>query len=622
MNRKGIFYLDAILGGAAPGPFMNAFVKPLERFLGFPLLNECYVTIEHHDTAEYFFPKVLDVLNIGYRVADEDLGRVPKEGPVVVVANHPYGMVEGVILGALLTRVRSDVKMMGTRFLSFIPNIRDMIISVDNLGGDAAPRVNIRPLKESLRCLRDGRLLAIFPAGEVSSPDLRKRRISDPPWTPMVARIIHKTGAPVLPVFFHGRNSSFFQIMGMVHPRLRTLLLPREFVNMQRRTVGVSIGHIIPYKKIEHLAEEELMRYLRLRTYILHQRDVQRERRRFWFWPVGAAHRPPQGQTQRYAAPVEDAAPTEALAEEIARLEPWSLLLESGEFGVYATRAELMPRVLKEIGRLREITFRLVGEGTGKQSDLDRFDAHYDHLFIWNKKAQEIVGAYRIGRTDEIITRDGLEGLYTSTLFTFKPALFERMGRALEMGRSFVRPEYQKSYAPLLLLWKGIGRYLMREPEYTVLFGPVSISNEYSSLSRELLVRYFKAHNSISSLARLVKPKTPPKLKSLKRHEIREFRNVFTNLEDVTEALSDIENEFRGIPVLLRQYLKLGGKILAFNVDHEFGDCLDGLIMVDMLQSNPKVLTTYFGKGNVELYHKYHSFARAKSPLEGSDAEK
>lgn len=616
MSRKGIFYLDLISGGAVKGAFMNTLLKPLERFMGFPILNDCYVSIEHHETGRDFFPNVLRALNIGYRVSEEDMRRIPTSGPVVVVANHPYGMTEGVILGALLSSVRPDAKLMGTRFLSFIPNINDMIIHVDNFGGQAAPRVNIGPLKESLRCLREGKLLAIFPAGEVSSVDLRKRRISDPPWTPMVARIIHKTKAPVLPIFFHGRNSSLFQMLGMVHPRLRTLMLPREFVNMRRRTVDVSIGHIIPHKKIEHLAEDDLMRYLRLRTYMLHQRHAQRERRRFWLWPLEVLKRTANGQPQRQEAPIAEAQDASALAKEVASLEPWAMLLQSGEFGVYAAKAKQAPLVLKEIGRLREMTFRLVGEGTGKPSDLDRFDESYEHLFIWSKQAQEIVGAYRIGRTDEIIAREGVEGLYTSTLFTFKPALFERMGRALEMGRSFVRPEYQKSYAPLLLLWKGISRYLMREPDYTVLFGPVSISNEYSSFSRELLVRYFKAHNSISELAKLVKPKTPPKLKGLKRHEIREFRNVFTNLDDVTEALTDIENEFRGIPVLLRQYLKLGGKILAFNVDHEFGDCLDGLIMVDMTQSDPKVLGAYMGRENVVLYHKYHSFSPSKSSSE------
>jgi len=618
MSRKGIFYLPPASGGLLRQKLFTALARPLEYFMGFPLLNERYLPIAHHDTAEAFFPNVLDVLNIGYHVADEDLERVPKTGPVIVVANHPYGMVEGVILGALLTRVRSDVKMMGTYFLHFIPNIRDMIIYVDNFGSDAAPRTNIGPLKESLRCLRSKQLLAIFPAGEVSRVDWRKRRVVDPPWTPMVARIIHKTRAPVLPVFFQGRNSSIFQVMGMVHPKLRMVMLPREFVNMQRRTVDVSIGHIIPYKKMSHLGDDELMRYLRLRTYFLQQRYAPRERRRFWFLPLGSPRRPAPVAGLRHEEPIEDAAPTAALAAEVAALDTFSLLLESGEFSVYAARSDRIPRIAHEIARLREYTFRLVGEGTGKPIDLDRFDDSYDHLFIWNKNAQEIVGAYRIGRTDELIERHGLDGLYTSTLFTYKPALFDRMGRALEMGRSFVRPEYQKSYAPLLLLWKGIGRYVLREPEYTVLFGPVSISNEYSSLSRELLVRYFKAHDSISSLARLVRPKTPPKLKNLKRHEIREFRNSLTNIEDVTEVLTDIEYEFRGIPVLLRQYLKLGGKILSFNVDHEFGDCLDGLIMVDLLQSQPKVLATYMGKENLEMYHKYHSFTPS-SPAD-SDA--
>ncbi len=575
----------------------------------FPKLNTLYDEIDRQPDGKAFMRRVLEVMNIGWRVSAEDMANIPAEGPAILVANHPYGAVEGVILGDLLSGIRTDFKIMGSLFLRYIPDIHDLIIFVDNFGNTSSARQNIGPLKECMRCLRDGHMLVVFPAGEVSHVNLRQGHVIDPPWSTTVGRLVARTKAPVVPVFFHGRNSDLFQLLGLMHPRLRTVMLSREFHNMQRQTVDISVARPIPYEKLQHLHDDEtLTRYLRLRTYILRQRMPQSTGPAlpFFFRRSARGHRP-SVHAPRAELPIALGPDPEQLAAEVAGLPTTSLLLLHGPFQVYATRAQTIPLALQEIGRLREYTFRQVGEGTGKATDLDRFDEYYEHLFIWNTVEREIVGAYRLGRTDEIIAAHGADGLYTSTLFSYKPSLFRRMHPALEMGRSFVRPEYQKTYAPLLLLWKGIARFLMREPEYTILFGPVSISNEYSPLSKELIVRFLREHNCFSEYARLVKPKTPPRLNTLRRHEIREFRNAFTSMDDVTAAISDIDAEFKGIPVLLRQYLKLGGKILAFNVDHEFQSCLDGLIMVDMLQADPRSLVSFFGKDNLAMYYDYHA---------------
>ena len=278
------------------------------------------------------------------------------------------------------------------------------------------------------------------------------------------------------------------------------------------------------------------------------------------------------------------------MAAEIARLPETSVLLASGEFRVIEAGAADIPLTLKEIGRLRELTFRSVGEGTGKACDLDAFDRSYRHLFLWNAVRCEVAGAYRVGRTDELVAGAGPRGLYTSTLFVLKRRFLDRIGPALEMGRSFVRPEYQKSYSPLLLLWKGLARMVVRDPRYRMLFGPVSISNSYKNASRRLMASYFEGAATSPGLARLVRPKTPLR----GQHWLaRAARTLVHDLDDLLTIIDDIEADTKGIPVLLRQYLKLGGKILAFNVDRDFADTLDGLIVVDLLAADPRQLERY-----------------------------
>ncbi|TVM36507.1 lysophospholipid acyltransferase family protein [Oceanidesulfovibrio marinus] len=614
MAHEDIFTLDlAKEKSALHKVLLSAFGRPLERLIGLDKLNEIHRNSAALKPDEEFMSRVLESMGAAYTVPDSDMLRIPKKGPVVVVANHPFGAIEGVILGAMLKRAREDVKIMGNYLLGLIPELQDMIITVDNFGSADSLKKNIRPLKESIRWLRGDHVLAIFPSGEVSHLDLHKRRIMDPAWNRTVGRIIHRTEAPVLPVFFPGANSPIFHVAGLINPRLRTALLPRQFIKRKGGTFPVRIGNLIPYKKIERLdRDEELMAYLRLRTYMLKRRveedgaTARRLKLRLPLLKRGAGKSGKKKTEPRSLEPVVEGKDPKLLIAEMESLPPDNLLVEMNTFRVYKAKAQAIPNILEEIGRLREHTFRQVGEGTGKGIDLDRYDEYYDHLFVWEAEKQELVGAYRIGRTDRIVPKHGIEGLYTSSLFSFKQALFDHMGPGLEMGRSFVRPEYQRSFAPLLLLWKGIAQYVLLSPDYKVLFGPVSISSDYSPISREMIVRYMRENNWISELSKMVKPKMPPKFRKMRRHEIREFRNIFTSEDDVSGVITDIEPVVKGIPVLLKQYLKLGGKILAFNVDPDFNNCLDGLIYVDLTQASPKVLSNYMGKDNYINFIEYH----------------
>jgi hypothetical protein len=293
------------------------------------------------------------------------------------------------------------------------------------------------------------------------------------------------------------------------------------------------------------------------------------------------------------------------------RLPAGQRLSESGDFTVWYGRFAQLPGIVNEIGRLREITFRQVGEGSGRRSDLDRFDELYLHLFVWNRKHRSVVGAYRLGLTDQIFPRLGVDGLYTSTLFRYGDQLLRELGPAIELGRSFVRPEYQRDYLPLMLLWKGIGLFVGQHPHYRRMFGPVSISNDYASLSKQLLVAFLTINNGLPGLARLVKPRNAPRFGSRfspgRYWETQLAATAADGIEDVNALVAEIESNGRGVPVLLRQYLKLGGKLLGFNVDPHFGNVLDGLMLVDLLEVGPKVLDRYMGRENATAFRAFHA---------------
>jgi putative hemolysin len=312
--------------------------------------------------------------------------------------------------------------------------------------------------------------------------------------------------------------------------------------------------------------------------------------------------KPRQRTFQSLAQPQD----TAVLIQEVERLPLQQRLFNSADYAVFYAKAWQMPRLMDEIGRLREMTFRKVGEGTGKTRDVDIFDTYYEQLFVWHKANQEIVGAYRMGKTDDILKAFGKKGLYTHTLFKFKKSLFQRMSPALELGRSFVQPEYQKTPFALFLLWKGIGQYLLRHPQYKILFGPVSISNDYSMLSRQLIVEYLKENCYATELARLVKPRNPFPLKSVKPWHSITANPIFQSLEELSSFIAGIESNHQGVPVLLKQYLKLGARVMSFNVDEDFCDSLDGLIVVDLMTADRRMLEKLMGEECATVFFSEH----------------
>jgi putative hemolysin len=549
---------------------------------------------------------LLAEMKINFEVQLSDLDRIPVKGPLVAVANHPFGVLDGAALAVLLSRARPDVKILTNSMLESIPELHEHCIFVDPFRHSSSSYKsvdkNVKPLKQAMEWLRQGGALAVFPAGEVSHWNVREAQVTDPSWSDVAARLVRKTGASALPVYFCGHNSARFQLLGLINPRLRTLFLLQEFLQQREKNVRIRIGKAIPSQLIANLEDdEEATEYLRLRTYLLSHRGKK---------PFSIPTRMRAALPRKHQERIAEEVPSRFVVNDIAALPAERLLIENAEFAVYAARASELPHAIDELGRLREITFRAAGEGTGRSADLDQFDAYYWHLLLWNKEKQELAGAYRAGETDAIIRAHGIKGLYTNTVFRYDEQLFLKIGSALELGRSFVRPEYQRQYAPLLLLWKGIARFVAAHPETPVLFGAVSISNEYSSLSREMIVRYFEQRRVKDEdgreFADLIQARTPFRAPRLRRWDCGALCSLLRDLEELAEPISDLEEDGKGLPILLKQYAKVGGRLVGFNLDRKFSDVVDGLVIVDLRQTDPSVLERYMGKEGYAGFCRFH----------------
>jgi putative hemolysin len=561
----------------------------LEKLFCLEEVRGLYRSALEKDGAD-FFDQVLGALNVSCKVSETDLQRIPASGPLVAVANHPFGILDGILLGALLLRVRPDVKILTNYLLTGISELDEYCIPLDPFGNRSGSekmrRVNGRGLRGALDWLQRSGALLIFPAGEVAHFQWTKG-VADPTWSKTAFRLARTAGSPLLPMFINGQNSLPFHLLGLIHPRLRTVRLPKELLDKEGSEIEIRVANAIPCDTLAAFSSAaEGTESVRWKTYALANRFTRQapawQIPKVPFWP----------SEKRLAGPV----PADILEGEISQLAPETCIERTEDYDAYCAKSEEIPQTLREIGRLRELTFRQVGEGTGREIDLDRFDAHYRHLFLYRRGSREIVGAYRLADTAEVLPQFGVDGLYTNTLFRFRPEFFDELGPAVELGRSFVRPEYQKQYTPLLLLWKAIGRYIVLNPHSPVLFGAVSISNSYAPASRTLMYEFFRSQFSVHPLSSMVKPRHPFRSSRLKHWDLQAFQKLVRDSEDLSESVAEFEFDGKGLPVLLRQYLKVGGQVLAFNVDGHFSDVLDGLIVVDLRNTDRKSLQRYLGR--------------------------
>lgn len=515
--------------------------------------------------AEDYTGTILKSIGISYIIDPADLARIPAEGPAMVICNHPTGALDGIVLLDLLSRVRPDVKFMSNFLLSRIEPLRKHLIKVDPF--DSRSRdTNMKGVRDSLTHLRNGGLIATFPSGEVSTWQDGWRGIRDREWDPAAMKFIRRAGVPVIPMYIEARNSTLFRLMGKIHPMLRTAMIPRELFNKKGKRVRVIAGTAAPVKRLEELGDREYDNYLRASVdYLKGSREPGKT--------------PPRIEVDIMKGIVERP-PVEVLRAEMDAIREKHLLFDHSGSSLFCAPTGKIPNIMTEIGRCREITFREIGEGTRKAVDIDRYDSYYNQLFIWDNEADALVGAYRIGFGDEIIARYGIEGFYTHSLFRFSKEMAPVLEKTIELGRSFVMREYQKKPASLMLLWKGILYVLLKNNQFRNMMGPVTISGEFRSASKLIIAEYLRREFYNDELARFVTPVTG--IKGIESDIDLSLIDGIKSIELIGKLVHDIEQDERPVPVLIKKYLGLSSTVLGFNVDPDFSDALDALMLLDM----------------------------------------
>ena len=567
----------------------------LMKVLKISTLNKIYNRNKHLNDLE-FLNAILDEFQIKFEIPEEDLKRLPKEGAYITVSNHPLGGIDGILLLKLMLEREPNFKIIANFLLHRIEPMKPYIMPVNPFENHKDAKSSVIGIKETLRHLSDGKPLGVFPAGEVSTYKDGKL-IVDKPWEEGALKLIKKANVPVVPIYFHAQNSKLFYRLSKLSDTLRTAKLPSELLTQKHRVIKVRIGKPISINELnEHTNIPEFGEFLRKKTYML-SNSFEEENFKLTF---------PKFTSPKTAKQIVKPANHEQIIEEINFLKEGDYqLLQSKNYKVFLVTAEKIPNILHEIGRLREITFREVGEGTNEAIDLDKFDEYYHHMFLWDDDAQMIAGAYRMGFGSIIFPKYGLEGFYLNELFKFEPELNDMMSQSIEMGRAFIISEYQQKPMPLFLLWKGIVHTTLHYPEHKFLIGGVSISNQFSEFSKSLMIEFMKSNYYDPYVAQYIKPKKEFKVKLKDADKDFVFNKTEADLNKFDKIIDEIEPGSLRLPVLIKKYIKQNAKVVAFNVDPMFNNAIDGLMYIKISDIPESTLKPVMEEFQAELERKH-----------------
>jgi len=553
-------------------------------------LNKIYD--KHKNKSDVLFlDAILKEIKIEFQIPEEDLKRIPTHGPFITISNHPLGGIDGVLLLKLLVGRRPDFKIIANFLLHRIEPLKKYVMPVNPFEKRQETQSSMAGIKSALLHLQNGNPLGIFPAGEVSTYKDGKL-VVDKPWESGATKLIKKANVPVIPIYFHAKNSKLFYFLSSMSDTLRTAKLPSEFLSQKNRTIKVRIGKPISIKeqnKYEDLSD--LQNFIRKKTYML-ANPFEKSKNILSTSALILSKSPKK---------IIEAISIEKIENEIDVLDNNnSCLLSSKNYKVYLADSKDIKNTLLEIGRLREITFREIGEGTNNEYDLDKYDNFYKHMFLWDNIAKKVVGAYRMGLGKMIFKKYGIEGFYINELFKIEPDLDTMMKKTIEMGRAFIIKEYQQKPMPLFLLWKGIVHVTLRYPEHKYLMGGVSISNKFSNFSKSLMIEFMKSNYYDPYIAQFVRPKKEYKVKLNDVDKDFVFDTAKADVNKFDKIIDELEPGNLRLPVLLKKYIKQNAKLVAFNVDPKFNNAVDGLMylrIADLPDSTVKpVLEEYLAE--------------------------
>ena len=546
----------------------NNIILPLIMSIsGINKVNALYQKIQYSEGI-HCIDKIFSELNITCRFNATTLHHIPKIGGCILISNHPYGGIDGLALIHTLYNHRPDIKVMANYILKGIKPISNFFIPVNPFSSQISDKSSVSGLKSAMAHVKNGGCLVIFPSGEVSAKYSLNQPVQDKSWSISAVRFILKCKVPVIPIFFNGQNSKLFQALGKIDPRLRTMRLPAELVNKAGKVISFQMGKPILPHHFEFHTPEIASRFLRSIVYALNQNIESTKSLKNNLKDISGNKIP-------------DPIDAQLIEAEIKTVQNCKIY-EKSEYAVYAVKAYQIPHIILELGRLREITFRDAGEGSNRSVDLDHYDEYYTHLILWHNAKCKIAGAYRMARGSKIIQLFGIRGLYTASLFKIKREYYSKLNQSMELGRSFIVPEFQKQHLPLHMLWQGIFRILHQWSEVRYIIGPVSMSQNYSWHSREIMMKHLLKFYSPVDAERYILPRNPIKFKKSSVDLESILSITGSSIQKLNRIISIIDPLGLSLPVLYKKYLAQHAKIYAFNLDYAFNNCIDAFMELDI----------------------------------------
>ena len=570
----------------------------LMKVLKISTLNEIYDKTKHLQNVE-FLDAILNEFQIKFEIPEEDFKRLPKDGAYITISNHPLGGIDGALLLKLMLEKEPNFKIIANFLLHRIEPMKQYIMPVNPFEDHKKAKSSVIGIKETLRHLSDGNPLGIFPAGEVSTYK-DGELIVDKAWEQGAIKVIRKAQVPVVPIYFHAKNSRLFYFLSKINPILRTAKLPSEVFSQKNRIIKVRIGKPISVvEQNEYKTIEEYSEFLRRKTYMLSNSFNEKSK---MLSPQNLAL---NLKTPKVPKEIVFPANLEKMIAEVEQLKATDCrFFQSKNYEVFFTKASNIPTILHEIGRLREITFREVGEGTNESIDTDKYDQYYHHMFLWDDNTKRVAGAYRMGLGSEIYPKYSMEGFYLNDLFRFDSELHDMMKHSIEMGRAFIVKDYQQKPMPLFLLWRGIIHTTLRYPEHKFLLGGVSISNQFTDFSKSLMIEFMKSNYYDPYIAQYIKPKKEFKVKLKDADKDFIFDEAEADLNKFDKIIDELEPGNLRLPVLIKKYLKQNARLVAFNVDPLFNNAIDGLMYIRIADIPESTMRPVMEEFQAELERK------------------
>ncbi|MEM7069846.1 MAG: lysophospholipid acyltransferase family protein [Pseudomonadota bacterium] len=538
---------------------------------------------------------MFDRLDIKYQIKNAEVLEELDDRPKVFVANHPYGLPDAFALFQILTRYRPNIRLFANKILEATQLDDERLLYVDPFSAPQSRNLTRKSMAHALRHVREGGDLALFPGRICSHLKTSDWTISDSAWTDQVRKFVDAGGGDLVPLYITGRNSMLFNFSGLIHPRIRTYLLVREFLRG---------GHDFTFTIGDPVSADQLQKVSRSMSVGNFARSL------VYSLKTGASTVPdlphliePELRNAQETSRVVRT-PTAIRGAHVRKLlDRNEILVKQNGYTIYQSGPKSGADILDIICEVRFQAYASETNVSDPSELRDHYDEFYHHLVLWDDEKEAVAGVYRYtlpGLTQRAPTA---ENLVTSSIFDLSPEFQKILPKAMELGRAAILPEYQKSFSPLMLLWRGFLEIPYRDKEIKYLFGPVTMGQNFNPLSRELLRRYIMNHCGDDVMKGHVSPRKALAFDIPREVEIEKLANACGSFAQLGNLINGIEGGKRSLPVLFRHYANSGCKFVGFGEWRELDNATAGLTLLDLKDSSKSFIQRYFGKEGAEEFY-------------------